>query len=102
MVVVVGGGGGGTPGGSPGGTPHDGGGSDSSDSNEDPYRREKRLMRVKHFKCEFNCIVWFAKWLKAMKPRYSIGSVNVTLPRKKPRREPMTFQRWIVFLAPSV
>ena len=31
------------------GTPHDGGGSDSSDSNEDPYRREKRLMRVKHF-----------------------------------------------------
>ena len=38
---------GGSGGGSPGRTPNAGGGSDSSDSNEDPYRREKRLMRVK-------------------------------------------------------
>ena len=44
-----GGGGGGSPGGSPGGTPNNDGGSESSDSNEDPYRREKRLMRVKHY-----------------------------------------------------
>ena len=36
-------------GGSPGGTPQGDGGSDSSDSNEDPYRREKRLMRVKQY-----------------------------------------------------
>ena len=41
--------GGGGGGGSPGGTPQSNGGSDSSDSNEDPYRREKRLMRVKHY-----------------------------------------------------
>ena len=40
---------GGGGGGSPGGTPQGDGGSDSSDSNEDPYSREKRLMRVKHF-----------------------------------------------------
>ena len=40
---------GGGGGGSPGGTPQSNGGSDSSDSNEDPYRREKRLMRVKHY-----------------------------------------------------
>ena len=45
----IGGGGGGSPAGSPGGTPNSDGGSESSDSNEDPYRREKRLMRVKHY-----------------------------------------------------
>ena len=46
-------------------------------------------------------LVWFAKWLKAMKPQCSIGSVNVTLLRKKPCWEPMTFQCWIVGLVPS-
>ena len=93
-----GGGGGGSLGGSPRGTPNDDGGSESSDSNEDPYRREKRLMRVKHDESQFHkmqpsadpfairCIVWFAKWLKAMKPQYSIGSANATLLRKKPLR----------------
>ena len=35
--------------GSPGRTHNAGGGSDSSDSNENPYRRAKRLMRVKHY-----------------------------------------------------